>query len=127
MTTNLVQIGSANISNFDHTVLKIILAHEIGHLLGLGHSASTKALMYYDASAKTSLSLSQDDIDGISYLYPSDEMSSGKYGGCGLVTNVSPPNSNHEILVLLALLLPVLLALGLRQLSNLGLTNKLRF
>ena len=61
----------------------VIMAHEIGHVLGLGHSPDTKALMYYDASAKTTLALSQDDADGLSYLYPRKELSGDKLMGCG--------------------------------------------
>lgn len=109
-----VSSGLANISNFDTTTLKIILAHEIGHLLGLGHSASPNALMYFDASAKTHLSLSQDDIDGMSYLYPSDELNGDKMAGCGLVRNLSPPNSPRSALFMLILSLPFLIGLAAR-------------
>lgn len=83
--------GDGNVGNFSYTALLIIMAHEIGHLLGLGHSHSTSALMYYDASAKDTYSLSQDDIDGISYLYPSNEFSDNKFAGCGSVGFTAPP------------------------------------
>lgn len=46
-----------------------VLAHEIGHALGLGHTSKTEALMYYKNSDDR-VALSQDDIDGITYLYP---------------------------------------------------------
>ncbi len=98
--------GQANIANFDRTVLTIILAHEIGHVLGLGHSPDSQALMYYDGSAKTKLSLGQDDIDGISYLYPSDEMKTGKYAGCGMIKNLPPPSKGNFVLLLFAVMLP---------------------
>lgn len=99
--------GQANIGNFDQTKLKIIVAHEIGHVLGLGHSASKNALMYFDASAKKKFALAQDDIDGMSYLYPSDETSGDDLMGCALVANTPPPQSGGWILLLLALLLPL--------------------
>jgi hypothetical protein len=46
-----------------------VLAHEIGHAIGLGHSNKDEALMYYKNSDSL-FSLSQDDIDGLTYLYP---------------------------------------------------------
>lgn len=46
-----------------------LMAHEIGHALGLGHSKKSEALMYYKNSENRDR-LSQDDIDGITYLYP---------------------------------------------------------
>jgi hypothetical protein len=46
-----------------------VLAHELGHAVGLGHSNKSQALMYFENADKISR-LSQDDIDGISYLYP---------------------------------------------------------
>lgn len=79
--------AAANISTMDRDVVKIVLAHEIGHLLGLGHSKETKALMYYSAGVKTKLGLSKDDVDGMTYLYPRDELGKDKMLGCGVVLN----------------------------------------
>lgn len=115
--------GGANIANFDQTILKIILAHEIGHLLGLGHSTSTKALMYYDASAKTALNLSQDDIDGISYLYPSDEIRDNKFAGCALVKEWHPPDGGSLGLMISLLFLPLLAIAALRNLQQRSIVN----
>ena len=102
-----VSSGLGNIANFDETTLKIILAHEIGHILGLGHSSSTHALMYYNASAKTELRLAQDDIDGMSYLYPSDELKNNKYAGCGLVQNLPPPSGPSLFFLFLLMSAPI--------------------
>jgi Matrixin len=49
--------------------LESVLLHENGHVAGLGHSADTNAVMYAYYSGLRRV-LSQDDIDGISFLYP---------------------------------------------------------
>lgn len=68
----------------------VVAAHELGHMLGLGHTNKAFSLMYYSIDQKTDLGLSQDDIDGITYLYPRDELSDDEaLGGCGLVTTNS--------------------------------------
>ena len=99
--------GTANIANISPTVLSIVLAHEVGHLVGLGHSQDLNALMYYDASAKTTLALAQDDIDGISYLYPRNELGTNKPLGCARVSSNSSPSNPAQMI--LFLLLPLVL------------------
>lgn len=120
-----VSAGQANIANFDSKLLKIILAHEIGHILGLGHSESSSALMYYDASSKQELNLSQDDIDGISYLYPSDELSGDDFAGCARIQNSRPMPPSQTGATLLLLLLP-LIAWFSRQVARPRITGILR-
>lgn len=109
--------GDANIKKFDQSSLVIILAHEIGHLLGLGHSSDSNALMYYDGSYRTVLSVSQDDIDGISYLYPSNEFSGDKILGCASAVHRSlpPPPPNNLASLLLLLLVPLGFLIRFRQ------------
>ncbi|KFO25633.1 Stromelysin-2 [Fukomys damarensis] len=54
------------------TNLFLVAAHELGHSLGLFHSTDTKALMYPLYNSFTDLTrfrLSQDDVDGIQFLY----------------------------------------------------------
>ncbi|XP_020023665.1 stromelysin-1-like [Castor canadensis] len=54
------------------TNLFLVAAHELGHSLGLFHSANTEALMYPVYKSATNLArfrLSQDDVDGIQSLY----------------------------------------------------------
>lgn len=71
---------SANIANLSSGVLAVTLAHEIGHLVGLGHSSSSDALMYFSMGGKTSPFITQDDMDGFSFLYPKDEFKNGAFG-----------------------------------------------
>lgn len=58
-----------------------VIAHEIGHAIGLGHSKEKKALMYYKVQDQRT-SLGQDDIDGVTYLYPV------KIDACGLMDSL---------------------------------------
>ncbi len=110
-----VQSGkNANINNFDASSLAILLAHEMGHVLGLGHSEYQPALMYYDISSKNELTLSQDDIDGMTYLYPRDEFKDGIYG-CARISAV-PPTTGAA--ALLCLLLPLIYLAYLRKESS---------
>lgn len=64
-----------------------VLAHEIGHAIGLGHAENKnkESLMYYK-TVDLRRSLAQDDIDGVSYLYPV------KTDGCGLFTGTISTN-----------------------------------
>lgn len=54
------------------TNLFLVAAHELGHSLGLQHSANAEALMYPLYNPFTDLArfrLSQDDVNGIQFLY----------------------------------------------------------
>lgn len=53
--------------------LESVAVHEIGHLLGLGHSSVEEAIMYPTISARTrKVDLATDDIQGIQVLYGSN-------------------------------------------------------
>ncbi len=129
--------GAGNISNQPPEALKLIMAHEIGHVLGLGHSQDPTALMWYTASGKMNAALSQDDVDGISYLYPRNEIGGDKIMGCGLVGAVaggwtggrgggSEPPTGSALALALFLLLPLLIAIHSRRRNNLYETLGLR-
>lgn len=64
--------AGAEFSQLTSEEVQVVVAHEMGHLLGLGHSASPEALMYYSVSTKSIPVLTQDDMDGVSYLYPAN-------------------------------------------------------
>ena len=98
--------GDANIANVSKIGLQVVITHEMGHALGLGHSQTPDAVMYYTYSFKSELNLAQDDIDGISYLYPSDEFDNNEFAGCGSIEKTSPPKAGQLGLVLLSLLFP---------------------
>jgi len=95
LTLNGDNTKSAYFGNLSTTEQAIIVAHEIGHVLGLGHSEKTYALMYYDISSKTHLNLSQDDVDGLTWLNPRNELTGGVMG-CANVEDISrrkPPSN----------------------------------
>ncbi|MBF0298351.1 MAG: matrixin family metalloprotease [Oligoflexia bacterium] len=70
--TNINNGNNSNnnaVKNLSDEELKSVLAHEIGHALGLGHSPTDVSLMYYMLTPNRT-ALSFDDIDAITYLYP---------------------------------------------------------
>ncbi|XP_027362804.1 metalloendoproteinase 2-MMP-like [Abrus precatorius] len=53
--------------------LESVAVHEIGHLLGLGHSSVEEAIMYPSIASRTrKVELANDDIEGIQQLYGSN-------------------------------------------------------
>jgi len=83
---NAEEGAAANVKTLNEELVVDVIAHEIGHILGLGHSSDTSALMYYDASKRKKASLAQDDVDGITYLYPRDELNGDNpFGGCAVI------------------------------------------
>lgn len=78
--------------------IRALLAHELGHAIGLGHSPVRDSLMYY-LSIPTRRKLGWDDIDGITYLYPKEEPVS-----CGTtVINDENQNNKGQLIIGLAL------------------------
>lgn len=99
--------------------VEAVIAHEIGHAIGIGHSEFPESLMYYSASGKFQRWLGMDDVDAVTYLYPykSDDPL-GLSGSCATI-DIDPqgPNSNF-ILTLLFSLLMSLYILGSKKINH---------
>lgn len=74
--------------------VKATIAHELGHAFGLGHSEYKHSLMYYSAGGKVQKWLGEDDIDGVSYLYPNDPQIGGLLGSCGTISTTKNDSKN---------------------------------
>ena len=105
--------AGGNIASQSAIQRKIVIAHELGHMLGIGHSAEFSALMFFNIGEKGNLRRHQDDADAYSYLYPKSEPGDG-FLGCGsihLPGGGNPPSSVSWLL----LALPMIFWLRLRQ------------
>lgn len=78
-----------------------IIAHEIGHAIGLGHSRFAKNLMHYESSSSR-FYLGEDDVYGVTYLYPTNQ----PIAGCGSITTNTRSNN---LIMLMSFLLVTLL------------------
>ena len=99
------------VSDLSRLQLLALIAHEVGHALGLDHSDYSTALMYYNIAGegrKLQERLSIDDYDGITYLYPYDNL----FASCGTITDISKNKKFWNISLLLGIILG-LLSLGL--------------
>ncbi|TYH94658.1 hypothetical protein ES332_A12G055200v1 [Gossypium tomentosum] len=96
--------------------LKTVAVHEIGHLLGLGHSSVEDAIMYPTITSRTrKVELANDDIEGIQWLYGSNP----NYNGSTTPTSTTEERetSDGEIRYLASQwTLAVFLAVGFRAL-----------
>lgn len=88
MALNTKFTWNTNGNNFD---VETVYLHENGHVLGLGHSDVVGAVMepVYDGVRRI---LHQDDIDGISWLYPTSSV-----GASPTVTISSPTESTFAL------------------------------
>ena len=99
------------------TVRELTMTHEFGHVLGLGHSSSSSAIMYFSTGNKTAVNLHQDDIDGIRHLYPQNELDGDYFLGCATVRNISGRGSGPKgpsLVLVILLLIPLALVGFLR-------------
>ena len=79
-----------------------VLAHEVGHALGLHHTKDNASVMTYethDWSIRPKY-LSQDDKDGIVYLYPQESKALGLLGSCNVVEEAFAGDQDRQLGVL---------------------------
>ncbi len=79
-----VYTGSYSDASFIGTMI-----HEIGHGIGLAHSKDAASVMTYSANGwgDRPKYISQDDVDGIVYLYPNEKEIGGLAGSCSSFAN----------------------------------------
>jgi hypothetical protein len=87
---------NSELKNMSDKEIKAVIAHEIGHAFGLGHSEYQHNLMYYSVGGKTQKWLGIDDIDGATYLYPHDAEIAGLLGSCGTIKDISKHKLNNK-------------------------------
>lgn len=91
------------------TYLEDLATHEFGHCVPLGHASG--AVTMNPSGAEGIRDLAQDDIDGITFLYPSDSSSAN------FVANTSIPTMNEWGMIIFMTLACGLSAYKLRRLK----------
>lgn len=69
-----------------------VVAHELGHAVGLGHSEHDHNLMYF-SSVSSRFRVGEDDADGVSWLYPTEQPISG----CGTINLVDDHHNRNGL------------------------------
>lgn len=102
MVINMNSSAQANLGQLSQVQQQIVVAHELGHTLGLGHTDVPEALMYAYIDNKSELKLHRADQQGLSFLYPYETTL-----GCGSLKRSAP-------WFLLLLITPILLIFGVK-------------
>jgi len=71
-----------------------VLAHEIGHAIGIGHTTNNANLMFWTPTPER-FALGPDDVQALTYLYPK------KFDGCGIggtIKDSSGPDDPNYLL-----------------------------
>lgn len=83
-----INATNGSFANLSHSKKVAVIAHEIGHAIGLGHDPENANLMYYSV-VKFRKKLGQGDINGVTYLYPTQIDAFGL--NCITGTTQAPP------------------------------------
>ncbi|MCX6112493.1 MAG: matrixin family metalloprotease [Proteobacteria bacterium] len=99
------KVNSSNRSIYGDD-LETISLHELGHVLGLGHTTVSGAVMNATRMTKTVRELSQDDIEGGQYLASvtgggatgsGSSANASHTAGCGSITNNNAKSNSSNI------------------------------
>lgn len=112
----ILNAKNSNLNNKSSSEIEAVIAHELGHAFGLGHTEIQHNLMYYSTAGKTQNWLGQDDIDGVTYLYPHKPELLGLLGSCAMID--LDKEMNHLYLWQLILSL-FIFGLGIERLKKL--------
>lgn len=101
-TTNPDTTKGASIILLDQNIylsgvdyVKRVLAHEMGHAIGLAHSGDKASVMTYEShNWFIPSNLAQDDKNGVIYLYPSEAKVGGLVPGCEVKASGGHNNKN---------------------------------
>jgi len=119
---------TSSVADLNRKNLIATIAHELGHAIGLGHSSSKLNLMYYSIGGKTQTWLGNDDIKGVTYLYPHEEELSCLLGSFGTIdTNRNKPNNTGLVNLGLGFILMLTLGLLIQMLHLLTIKVKDHF
>ena len=98
---------SGFLTNISDTTMSVVVAHEIGHLIGLDHTqldstqglVSTNYPLMYPIVGRTTLSLHEDDVAAVSVLYPDPTLSSvyGQISGTLVLADGTTPVKGANI------------------------------
>jgi len=101
--------ASSTYDSLSKTERLAVLAHEIGHAIGLGHSEQD-SLMYFSV-VPTREKLSDDDIAAVSWLYPNRSDSFDVLGNCGTIAMVGGGNGPGPFQFILTAMLGLFISL----------------
>lgn len=105
--------SSTTVDTYSHDEILSLVAHELGHSIGLGHSSVEEALMYYSLGGKSQEFLHQDDMNGITWLYPNSKELGGLMGSCGTIDTKN--DSGQRILLSFLVLLSLITMSYMKQ------------
>lgn len=114
---NAEDTTSADIGHLANERVVVVVAHEIGHVLGLGHSKDHGSLMFPNVSNLHKASLSLDDIAGLRHLYPPGHAEIPGMS-CASLTDLDEHDDTNSFLQFAAFIL--LVAIGSRMLKHYG-------